>query len=127
MNISELCTTAHDDAVKKGFYHKPLETGTLLMLVVSELAEALEADRTNKSCDNLDAIDWLQWVDDVGTKPMVKESFEENIKNTFQDEIADAVIRIADICGYMGIDLESHIKAKMIYNRSRENKHGKEY
>ena len=38
-----------------------------------------------------------------------------------------AVIRIADLCGYLNIDLESHIKAKMRYNESRPYKHGKEY
>jgi NTP pyrophosphatase (non-canonical NTP hydrolase) len=53
--------------------------------------------------------------------------FAKDVKDTFEDELADAVIRIADLCGYLNIDLESHIKAKMRYNETRPHKHGKEY
>lgn len=36
----------------------------------------------------------------------------------------EAVIRIADLCGYMGIDLEGVIREKMEYNATRPYKHG---
>jgi len=39
--------------------------------------------------------------------------------------MADIVIRVMDLCAFKGIDLESHIKAKMRYNSLREYKHGK--
>ena len=42
-------------------------------------------------------------------------------------ELADAVIRIADLCGQMGIDLETAIILKMDYNKSRPFKHGKQF
>ena len=42
-------------------------------------------------------------------------------------ELADAVIRIADLCGYMGIDLEAAIREKMAYNATRPHKHGKNF
>lgn len=38
----------HKEARNKGFWDSERETGTLLMLCVSELSEALEADRKGK-------------------------------------------------------------------------------
>jgi NTP pyrophosphatase (non-canonical NTP hydrolase) len=44
-----------------------------------------------------------------------------------EDELADAVIRIADMCGAFGIDLERHVVEKLEYNRHRPRTHGKVY
>ena len=40
-------------------------------------------------------------------------------------ELADAVIRIMDLCQALGVDLESAIAAKYEYNRKRPFKHGR--
>ena len=109
----------HQDNKQKGFWDKEREIGTLLMLVTSELAEALEADRKGKYAGKIAAADideeeFPQW-------------FEQNVKDTFEDEMADTVIRILDICGAMDIDLEWHINQKLKYNRTREHKHSKAY
>lgn len=42
-------------------------------------------------------------------------------------ELADAVIRIADLCGHLGIDLDAVIAEKMAYNDGRPYKHGKRF
>ena len=109
----------HEDNKQKGFWDKEREIGTLLMLVTSELAEALEADRKGRyagkiASKNKEEGEFPQW-------------FEKNVKDTFEDEMADTVIRILDICGAMDIDLEWHINQKLKYNRSREHKHCKAY
>ncbi|MFT5749789.1 MAG: NTP pyrophosphatase (non-canonical NTP hydrolase) [Ancylomarina sp.] len=109
----------HLDNKRKGFWDKEREIGTLLMLVTSELAEALEADRKGKYAGKIASEDkeyseFPQW-------------FEKNVKDTFEDEMADTVIRILDICGAMDIDLEWHINQKLKYNRTREHKHSKAY
>ena len=39
-------------------------------------------------------------------------------------ELADVIIRIADLCGHYGIDLESAIEEKMEYNKTRSYRHG---
>jgi NTP pyrophosphatase (non-canonical NTP hydrolase) len=44
-----------------------------------------------------------------------------------EDELADIMIRVMALAAYKGINLESHIKAKMRYNSLREYKHGKKY
>lgn len=46
---------------------------------------------------------------------------------TFEFELADTIIRILDLCGAKGIDIEKHIELKMKYNESREKMHGKKY
>ena len=45
MQINEMVKLCHDTAKEKGFWDDNRETGTILMLIVSELAEALEAAR----------------------------------------------------------------------------------
>ena len=42
-------------------------------------------------------------------------------------ELADAVIRIADLCGQLGLDLTQALELKMNYNASRPFKHGKNF
>ncbi len=57
----------------------------------------------------------------------LNEDYKKHIKGTFDEEMADIVIRVLDFCAFKGIDLESHIEAKMKYNSLREYKHGKKY
>lgn len=47
-NINELIQKAHSDAVSNGWWDEPRNTGELLMLIVSECGEALEAHRKGK-------------------------------------------------------------------------------
>ncbi|OPD36983.1 nucleotide pyrophosphohydrolase [Clostridium botulinum] len=69
---------------------------TRLMLIVSEVSEALEGIR------------------------------KDNIDN-FKEELADIVIRVADLAGGLDIDLEKEIKNKMEKNKNRPYKHGKAF
>jgi len=53
--------------------------------------------------------------------------FTANVKDTFEDELADTIIRVLDICAFRGIDIEKHVLAKLRYNEQRPYKHGKKY
>jgi len=90
---------AHDLAVEKGFYDGPTkrEIPELLCLIHSEISEALEGYRNNI--------------------PM-------NEKGWIGEELADAVIRIWDMCDYLGIDIEREVNKKHEYNKTRSYKHG---
>ena len=122
MTIPEIIKQAHENAVEKGFYDDgDKNIGELLMLVVSELGEALEAHRNGRFSN-------YGFYDRSGSFPEHEiKCFEKEVKDTFEDELADAVIRICDMCGYLNIDLEKHIELKMKYNATREYKHGKRY
>lgn len=45
----------------------------------------------------------------------------------FAEELADICIRVFDMSGALGIDLESAIDYKMAKNKQRPRKHGKRY
>jgi NTP pyrophosphatase (non-canonical NTP hydrolase) len=121
MGLNDLAKKIHENAKGKGFWDNEREIGTLLMLVVSELGEALEADRKDNYADliNLEVLN--QFSDDF------PECFETAVKDIFEDELADTIIRILDICGKCEIDIEKHIELKMKYNETRPLKHGKRY
>jgi NTP pyrophosphatase (non-canonical NTP hydrolase) len=128
VKIKDLVNKAHENARNKGFWDKFRPISELLMLVVAELAEALEADRENRFAD------WNNFIDCKDkdcyfnfTEYDNKTDFECLIKDTFEDEIADCFIRLADLCGGLNIDIEKYIEAKMEYNKSREILHGKKY
>lgn len=60
----------------------------------------------------------------------VSEALEADRKcdqENFEEELADVCIRIFDLCGLKGIDLEKNINDKMEVNRDRPYKHGKNY
>lgn len=67
-----------------------------LMLIVSELAEAMEAHRKGDMVE-------------------------------FNEELADVAIRLFDLCGGLGVNLEQEIDEKMKINVKRPFKHGKDY
>ena len=120
MSLNELRDRAFKIAEDHGF-HENWDFARALMLTVSELAEALEADRNKR------------WGYLINGEPVSQVYTPENVdyaecvKGTVQEEIADAIIRICDLAGVYGIDLDWHIKAKIIYNEKRPYKHGKKY
>lgn len=126
MNINALIRQAHDIAVKNGFYEYENEIknignrniSEMLMLIVSELAEAQEALRRNK---------FNPYLPEYTNKKLNIVKFKKYTKDTFEDEIADTFIRLADLCGYLNIDIEKFIIAKIEYNKTREKKHGKKF
>ena len=88
----------HERAVAKGFWDEQHSVGHYLMLVVSELSEAVEADRIGKWAKlDPDTIDTLQRI---AGAPYTQEFLRE-VKDRVEDEIADAVIRLLDLLGWM--------------------------
>lgn len=84
--------------------------GELLMLIITELSEAVEAHRKNKFAD-FDNIEMLH--DDIGVYKIDSiciSYFEESIKDTFEDELANTFIRLFDLCGYIKFDLSQFKK-----------------
>ena len=43
----------------------------------------------------------------------------------FSEELADIQIRLLDLAGHLGVDLESEVKKKMVKNFNRPHKHGR--
>ena len=126
--INKLAQEIHKNNKIKGFYDEPKNIGEMLALIHSEVSEALEADREDKYTA-IGGISDPQIMEVLNEVPESKwrPHFEVNVKNTFEDELADIVIRVMDLAAFKSIDLEAHIKAKMRYNSLRPHKHGKKY
>ena len=119
-SLNELSKEVYQGNVEKGFWDKDRSFAETCMLIVSEISEAVEADRRGVKCIyDLNQNGLLQDFD--------PESFKGMVKDTVEDEIADTFIRLLDLCGRMEIDIESHILLKLQYNKTRPRLHGKTY
>jgi len=119
MTLNELRDKAYKIAEDHGF-HEDWDFGRALRQTVCELAFAMESDRKGDWAINRtthaenNPVFW-------SIKPELfgKDYYEEYVKGTVEEEIADAVIRLLDLAGACGIDLDWHVKAKMAYNEKR--------
>lgn len=113
-NLNELTEAVHANALKHGWWENKPSTEHCLMLVVTEIAEMVEADRAGKIAvinhirkqNNLAAAQKTRLIDDVDSAPDFNAAFTEMVKNTVEDEMADVVIRLLDLAGSLGIDFD---------------------
>ena len=92
--ISDLVSNSYRVAHQHGFhddYHSPAH---YMMLVLSEIGEMVEADRKNRHAD----VAFYTTSSGLGLA-----AFESLIKDTFEDEMADVVIRLCDFCGSLNV------------------------
>ena len=94
----------HANAVAHGWWEEPREDGTLIALIMSEAAEALEALRKGNGPDE--------------HCPQFSGA---------EVELADVIIRIMDMAEARGWDVAGAIVAKHEFNKTRPYKHGKEF
>jgi NTP pyrophosphatase (non-canonical NTP hydrolase) len=143
MTIKNLCKTAHKIAVEKGFWgcdntgdricndgyacdacpsnlEEKRNISELLMLIVSELGEACEALRNNNKANK------ELYQKELKANNLVT-TYTTQLKGSFEEEIADTFIRLADMCEALNIDIEYWINEKMKYNKTRPKKHGKSF
>lgn len=141
MNINDLVKEAHQNAVDHGWWEEPKSMGELLALIHSEVSEALEEHRNGKKANKTYYSQKIEvphfLTNDVIEERVFFASQKGVVINAIEglainpkkpegipSELADIVIRVADLCGFYGIDLEAAIKEKMQYNASRPYKHG---
>jgi len=120
-NLNDLAKQVHQVNKDKGFWDKKRNVGEMLMLVTSELGEAMEAHRKGKFAN------WEAFEANQNKTANAPENFKKYIKDSFEDEIADALLRLLDMAAGLNIDLDKQIRTKLDYNRSRERFHGKNY
>lgn len=104
INLNELRDRTYKTACEHGFHDKELSNEHLLCLVISELMEAVEADRKGKRADResfKSSYEDEEPHDDVN----FKYCFEKYIKDTISDELSDAVIRLLDLAGLRNFNL----------------------
>lgn len=110
INLNELRNRAYKTACEHGFHDKELSNEHLLCLVISELMEAVEADRKGRlgnKCKSRFEMDYNRYPALVGEEKRFRYSFEKHVKDSLPDELADACIRLLDLCGLRNIELEN--------------------
>ena len=103
-HFASMSGSIHDNAAVHGWWDEPREDGTLIALIMSEAAEALEALRKGNGPDE--------------HCPQFSGA---------EVELADVIIRIMDMAEARGWNVAGAIVAKHEFNKTRPYKHGKEF
>lgn len=105
MNLNELRNQAYRNAVVHGWHEENLSDEHSLCLVISELMEAVEADRKGKNA-NKERFDYYMSLKERSDDEFIY-AFKYDIKDSVEDELADSCIRLLDLAGLRDIDLDS--------------------
>ena len=97
--LTEYAKQIHQTAKDKGWWDKKRNHDEIFMLIITELAEAVEADREDIYADYEVHDDIKDKVESMDEK-LFKGYFEEWIKDTVEDELADTLIRALDYLYY---------------------------
>ena len=117
MDLKQLQVAAHQIACAHGWHDTERTFGDCIALVHSELSEALEAYRLVKSCQP-----YYEWRWDNGYEPVSSWCVEGDVpRRVVEDidngkpqgvayELADVVIRVADMAEWFKIDLAKSLE-----------------
>ena len=120
-DLNELRSEIYDDAVKHGLWD---EMHIWKLIATNEdfrksgIADVITYANSDESRKNaiatlllaMELRELIFAVDDV---------------NNFREELADVIITALSAAGYLGIDIDKAVQAKMEINRGREWRHGK--
>lgn len=105
MDLQKLKQEAFETAKAHGWHDEELPDETYLMLIITEIAEAVQADRKDRHTDIglFKALLETYANDDA----VFKYEFETHVKNGVEDELADIIIRCLDYSALRGICLDN--------------------
>ena len=105
ITLQAIVEQAHKTSVEHGWWSSNEDTvPAKLLLIHSEVSEAVEEYRNT---------DLYRYDHQKSSKPM-----------GFVVELADIIIRVADLAGQLGLDLTEAMLAKLAYNKTRPVRHG---
>jgi|SRR5688572_4049163 len=144
--LNELAAQLHQEARQKGFWEGENNPAEKLMLIVSELAEAMEdlrdGRRVNEALTRWHSTPYSTSMPDItmtrvgsffyyGTLHQ-REVTDKDYENAgwlakpvgFPSEMADVLIRTLESCAAWGIDIDEAIALKRAYNSKRGHMNG---
>lgn len=106
--LASLAGDAFDNAYKHGFYSESTEIETELMLIITEMAEAVQADRHNRHGSIEDYESEIQMGRDIPT------AYKNTLEGTVESEFADIAIRILSLLAWMNSKTPIKLKSDSI-------------
>ena len=82
-------------ATAHGWHEQPIPTAQYCGLIMTEMAEAIEADRNGRRADMESFNERMSNLD--GSDECFKEMYKRYIKGSIEEEFADVVIRVLDM------------------------------
>lgn len=125
MDIKELIQKAHENAKKHGFWEDWFRIKQLEKVAIEVNKEMPELLSEHKEDVNNALGNRLMLI--TGEVAEAHEALRKRDYENFKEELADIVIRVADLAGGLDIDLEAEILSKMEKNKNRPYKHGKAF
>lgn len=110
-DLNKLSKEVYEANKAKGFHDKEHNNEHLLFLVICELSEAVEADRIGKRANTVRFLKRIETsrsykglIPDISRERAYEVIYNETIKGSIEEELADAVIRLLDLAGLRGYD-----------------------
>lgn len=143
MTLNALSKEIFEANAAKGFWDRERPLTETTMLIITELAEAIEEERAGRPAvwyrdcltgeDPVDA-EFIAFaegglahhVDDV-TDTLEGAEVGALKPEGVDVELIDALIRLLDLLGSREVDVEELLKQKLAFNASRPARHGKAY
>ena len=101
--LNTLKDRVYKTAVEHGFHEEEKPDAYWLGLVMSEMGEAINADRNGMHADTKR----FEEIEAAEKDFPFAENFKAHIKYTVEDEIADIIIRLLDFSGLRGYELST--------------------
>ena len=136
-DLNSLAREVHEANRAKGFWDDPRSLCETTMLIVTELAEAVEEERAGRPSvwyghdAGGETIEWYEDEVAVDAHGLVRPD-DNPSKGPFKPEgidieLVDALIRLLDLLGSRDVDVDELLKQKLAFNRTRGVRHNKSY
>lgn len=134
-NLNTLAENIYLANWAKGFWDNPRPLTETTMLIVTELAEAVEEERAGRAgvwySDPAYDMHYGEEMVKVGDDHLARAVLahrDRPLKPEGIDiELIDALIRLLDLLGSRGTDVDGLLEQKLAFNAQRPARHGKAY
>ena len=118
MHLIQIGKCAYENAKSKGLYNREISMQERIAQQHSEVSEAFKAIRDGNIVTVMQD-NSISEINSIADDAEFKQQFELNIKDSFEVEQADLIIRVCETSAAMGYNLDSFVTATMRYNSLR--------